>query len=110
MNIQVEVDRLFARLWFAENGPPDAPQLPLSYEERESLKSGGLPHIVAWFARSLESQRYDVHGHPSFEKYARGVLASPYAPHFIKEDKCLRRRFPARSLWGLGPALVWRAS
>src|SRR4051794_4365587 len=57
---------LRARAWFAEVAPPDAPPLPLSYGERESLKCGGLPHIVAWFARSLEACDYDFDVHPSF--------------------------------------------
>ena len=46
-------EALRARQWFAVTGPRDAPRLPLSYGSRERLKSGGLPHIVAWFAQSL---------------------------------------------------------
>ena len=68
--------------WFAQTGPRDAQPLPLSYDEREDLKRGGLPlqYIVAWFARSLAYRDYAFEGHPSLERYACGVLASPHAP------------------------------
>src|SRR5262245_61579540 len=66
---------LEARERFAEDGPSDAPPLPLSYAERERLKTGGLSHIVAWYARSLRCLEYDYDAHPSFEDYARGVMA-----------------------------------
>jgi hypothetical protein len=96
-----------AREWFAMTAPPDAPPLPLSYGERESLKGGGLPHIVAWFARSLEARNFEFWSHPCFEDYVRGVLASPYAPDFIKDDQELRQRFTPTPLNGLGPGLIW---
>jgi hypothetical protein len=98
---------LEARDWFADHGPPDAPPLPLTCGDREDLKVGGLPHIVAWFARSLEARAYDYHEHPSFDDYARGVLASAYAPEFITRDQQLQGRFPPRHLPGLGPGLYW---
>jgi hypothetical protein len=40
---------LRAREMFARTAPPDAPQLPLSCEDSQRLKRGGLSHIVAWF-------------------------------------------------------------
>src|SRR5215475_12624660 len=55
-----------AREWFELNGPSDAPPLPLSYDEREALRDGGLGHLVKYYARSLESSDYDVLRHPSF--------------------------------------------
>ena len=97
----------FARKWLAINGPPDVPPLPLGYDEREALKVGGLKHVTAWYASSLACLDYTVWDHPSFEGYARGVMASEYAPDFIKKDEELQRRFPPRTLTGLGPALVW---
>jgi hypothetical protein len=97
----------FARKWFDLNGPPDARPLPLGYDEREALKRGGLPHIVAWFASSLACLDYAVKDHPSFDDYGCGIMASEHAPDFIKKDEKLRRRFPPRPLTGLGPALVW---
>jgi hypothetical protein len=101
---------LQARKRFAGEAPPDAPAFPVSYGERESLKRGGLPHIVAWYARSLEALDYNFDGHPSFEDYARGVMASPYAPVFIKQDAELKRRFPPQPLDHLGSGLIWRNS
>jgi hypothetical protein len=99
-----------ARSWFAQNGPPGAPPLPLSYEAREALKGGGLPHLVAWYARSLEALNYDYNGHPSFDDYARGVMSSGNAPYFITEDRALRGRYPPRALRGLGASLCWQAT
>jgi hypothetical protein len=97
---------LAAREWFAVNGPADAPPLPLSYGEREDLKHGGLDHIVAWYARSLEGQAYNYAKHPSFCDYACGVMASEHAPDFIMRAE-LRLRFTPRELTGLGPGLYW---
>src|SRR5262245_10610029 len=98
---------LRARAWFASENP-GMPQLPLSYAERENLKCGALPHIVAWLARSLEALDYDCGAHPSFEEYARGVLASPLMPYFIMQDQELLKRYPPRPLPGLGSGLCWR--
>jgi hypothetical protein len=96
-----------AREWFSKNGPPDLQPLPLGYNERERLKHGGADHILAWFARSLDNRDYDVGEHPSFHDYACGVMASEFAPTFIKVDQELKKRFPARELGGLGPGLQW---
>lgn len=96
-----------ARAWFAENGPPDAPPFPLKYWDRERLKVGGLPHIVAWYARSLEALRYDLDEHPSFEDYARGVMASRFTAPFVKNDTELLKRYPPTPLAGLGAGLYW---
>jgi hypothetical protein len=65
---------------------------------------------VRWFARSLEACNYDFGIHPLLAPYARGVLASPYAPDFITQDKTLQQRFPARQLKGLGPGHYWEPS
>src|SRR5262245_9412683 len=77
---------LLARKWFADNGPPDLQPLPLSMGEREDLKAGGAPHILGWYARSLACRNFDVVEHPPFEDYARGVMASEFAPDFIKKE------------------------
>jgi hypothetical protein len=95
---------LAARDWFAVNGPPDAPALPLSYNEREALKHGGLDHVVAWYARSLEALDFDVEKHPSFKVYACGVVA---LGKLIEPDAALEQRFPARTLEGLDGGLYW---
>jgi hypothetical protein len=99
---------LSARKWFDLYGPPDARPLPLGYDEREALKRGGLPTIVAWYACSLACLDYSVEDHPSFDDYACGLMASEYAPDLIKKDEELQRRFPPRTLSGLGPGLCWK--
>jgi hypothetical protein len=99
-----------AREWFATHKPPDAPVLPIGYDERERLKKGmgSLAHMVAWYARSLAGRHYNFLEHPSFDEYACGVMASvEYAPYFIRNDEEMRRRFPPRPLKGLGPGLWW---
>jgi hypothetical protein len=105
--IRAAARALMAAAEFAKLAPAGAPPLPLSYAEREKLKTGGLPHIVAWFARSLEQRDYDLGLHPPFKPYARGVLASPYAPSSITQDQALQQNFPPRQLKGLGPGLCW---
>ena len=104
---ETAVRALLARERFALHGPPDAPLLPISHNEREDLKVGGLKHLMAWFARSLEGLDWKFCEHPSFDDYARGVMASDHAPDFIKKDKELQRRFPPRPLSGLGSGLYW---
>jgi hypothetical protein len=91
----------------ADNGPPDLQPLPLGYNERERFKHGGVDHILAWYARSLDCRNYDALAHPAFEDYARGVMASDHAPDFIKKDEELQKRFPPRPLQWLNNALVW---
>jgi hypothetical protein len=105
---------LLAREHFRLNGPPDAPPLPLSHTEREDLKGRSLlPHIVAWYARSLEARGYDVEEHPSFADYVSGVLweaelpgglvtLSPDCPDELGE---LKKRFPPRMLKGMSNGL-----
>jgi hypothetical protein len=97
-----------ARKWFAKHGPPDLQPLPLGYDQREALKDGSARHILAWFARSLASLKYDFDTHPSFQSYASGVMASPYlGSDEIRNNQELLKRFPPRPLAGLGPGLHW---
>ena len=105
---ETAVRAVLARDGFAHNGPPDVQPLPLSYDEREDMKVGGLKHLVAWFARSLECLDWKFWEHPSFDDYARGVMASDETPYFIKKDEELQRRFPPRTLSGLGSGLCWK--
>jgi hypothetical protein len=103
------VRALRARELFAENGPPDAPPLPLSHDEIEDAKNArGLTRVVGSYARSLAARDWNLPEHPPFDDYARGVMASDYAPYFIKNNAALVRRFPPRSLPGLGPGLCWQ--
>jgi hypothetical protein len=98
---------LVARAW-AEWHNPEMPPLPLSDMECASLKpKGGIEYLWSEFATSLWLRKYDTFEHPPFELYARGVMASPLAPDFIRNDPQLQKRFPPRPLPGIGPGLVW---
>jgi hypothetical protein len=98
---------LAARDWFAQHGPADAPLLPLSSSERQKLKTGGLSHLVAWYAESLRANEYDCNAHATFDDYACGVMASSIAPDFITSDQTLLGRYPPRLLHRLGRGLIW---
>jgi hypothetical protein len=70
---------LLAREWFAVNGPPDAPPLPL-YDFDNYRGARGLKGVVGLYARSLSRQgygrqSYDVCNHPSFDDFACGLMA-----------------------------------
>jgi hypothetical protein len=107
---EAAVCAVLARRWFAKYGPADVDlqPLPLGYDEREPLKGGGAPHILAWYARSLDALDYDVVEHPSFHDYACGVMALPeHVPASITENAQLQLRFPPRPLSGLISGLIW---
>ena len=98
---------LLAREWFALNGPADAPQLPITYEEREYLKwrtGRPLDYVVAQFAGSLRTH-YDVTEHPSFSEFVSGLLwdhdnGGSGLP-LSREGLAELRRYPPRQLEGL---------
>jgi hypothetical protein len=100
---------LAAREWFAVNGPPDAPPLPLSHEECEDYRrSSGLMKIVGFFGRSVrKTAKYDIQGHPSFEDFARGLMASNSGLWRVESDEEMRKRFPPRHLPGMTGGLYW---
>ena len=101
---------LRAREWFAKNGPPDVQPLPLHHQVIEDLRyqKGPLLHLLASYARSVRGRDWDIEGHPLFDVYARGVLASPYAPAFLMQDEGLRKRFPPGPITGeIGRDLCW---
>jgi hypothetical protein len=100
---------LLAREWFYLHVPLDAPPLPLSSSEQAALRyHDPLGHLVVDFARSLEANDWDIYNHPSFEDFARGVLASEYAPDFTRKNEALCRRYPPQPLRGIKPGQVWR--
>jgi hypothetical protein len=104
---------LFAREWFAFYGPHDGQPLPLSDEEIANRKYKWdskyplLSYIISCFAHSLRSHKYDVNSHPSFDDFARGVVAAGYAPGFIREDEVICKRYPPRPLQGLNRGNCW---
>jgi hypothetical protein len=72
------------------------------------MKSGqGLLHLFGYYAQSIAGRRWVVDGHPHFDEYARGMLASAYAPDFFRQNEDLLKRFPPRPLAGLGPGCMW---
>ena len=111
---RLEGRALVARTLFALNGPADAPPLPISHDEREDLKRDLFGNMVAWYARSFEGQDYDPWRHPSFDEYARGVMAAEERGEFVTfhyfspaDVAQMRKRYPPCTLRGLGPGLCW---
>jgi hypothetical protein len=104
---------LHAREWFAVNGPPDAPPLPLSSNDVESYRNaGGLKGVIGFYAGSLSREgygrrSYDVCNHPSFEDFACGLMATNTNLWRIENDPQLRMRFPPRPLAGMTPGAYW---
>jgi hypothetical protein len=100
---------LVAREWFYIHGPKDAPPLPLSGSEQAALRyRDPLGHLVVDFARSLEENGWEINNHPSFEDFARGVLASAHSPDFTRKNEALLKRYPPRPLSGIRRGQVWR--
>ena len=101
------VAALRAQEWFAVNGPPDAPLLPLSHADVEDYRNArGLTGLVGFYARSLDRLDYDVQ-HPSFDDFARGLMATNTNMWGIEKDEVLKKRFPPRPLAGMTPGLYW---
>jgi hypothetical protein len=99
---------LRAQEWFAVNGPRDAPPLPLSHDDVEDYRNArGLKGVVGFYARSLSRQDYDVRKHPSFDDFARGLMAINTGLWHIEKDAQLRMRFPPRPLEGMTPSAFW---
>jgi hypothetical protein len=105
--IRIASKALEARDWFASQRPPDATELPLTSDERERIKVEGVGYIVALLARPLAMRDYEIKGHPRFPEYARGVMASPFTPDFIRNNPQLLREYPPTPLPGLGGGLIW---
>ena len=103
------VRALLARELFAENGPPDAPPLPLSHDEIEDARNArGVEGAVGFYARSLALRQWDTREHPSFDDFAGGLMASDTASWGIEKDAVLQGRCPPRPLEGMGPDKHWR--
>jgi hypothetical protein len=106
---------LQAREWFAKNGPAGAPPLPLSHGDMEDYRNAkGLTCVVGFYARSLSRQgygrkRWDVFNHPSFEDFARGLMAKAIESGIrgLAKDEALKKRFPPRPLTGMTGSGFW---
>jgi hypothetical protein len=107
---RLAVNALKARDW---SGVPD---LPLTQHDRERKKGkGGIDYIKSLFARSLAHRDYRTDGHPTFDQYARGVMASDMIPKWLRDewiqmDVELLRRYPPTPLKGMGGGLIWRGA
>jgi len=107
------VRALRAAEWFAANGPPDAPPLPLSDHDVDGYRNARrLMGVVGFYARSVSRegygrQSYDICNHPSFEDFARGLMAINTGSWGIENDEDLKRRFPPRPLEGMTPSAFW---
>jgi hypothetical protein len=99
---------LVAREWHAHNSPK-APILPIDVLEIDAMMSGGgEEHLFGYFAQSIALGGYSVSRHPPWDTYARGVLASPYAPDVLRNDHELMRSHRPRPMTGLSPfELQW---
>jgi hypothetical protein len=102
------IKALRARRWFEVNSPSDGPRLPLSHDDIEDYRNGrGLRQIVGFYGRSLEANEYDVHRHPSFEDFARGLMACNSGAWEVEKNAEMRKRFPPRPLNGMNCGLYW---
>jgi hypothetical protein len=98
---------LVACAWHTQNSP-GAPPLPVHAWDIAAAKTGGdLSHLLAYFAESVACGEWRLSGHPPFEVYAQGVLASPKCPRFFTQDENLVARFPPRPIYGLKPGFVY---
>ncbi|WP_024520977.1 hypothetical protein [Bradyrhizobium sp. Tv2a-2] len=102
---------LMAREWFASNGPPDAPPLPLAPNDWEEMRgSTGLVTLVGFYARSLSFRDWNTHLHPSFEEFARGLMSVPDTGLWDLQRRVgpsLLTRYPSHPLPGMAPGLYW---
>ena len=101
---------LLAQEWFAVNGPRNAPLLPLIPSDWDEMRyggTGGLSILVGWFARSLSFREWDVHAHPSFEDFARGLMVFSDIRTRAGEDPLVVRRYPSRPLTGMADGAFW---
>jgi hypothetical protein len=96
--------------WISRTGPFGAPTLPLSWAERDAMrfkKADPLSHLIAAFANSLRVHNWDYENHPSFEEFARSVLASKHTPEFVRTNEALRKKYPPKQLCAIGPGICW---
>lgn len=101
---------LIAQARFQREKSPDMPDLPLNAREDDPgfFKWLSTRHyLVEAYNYSLRSRDYRPEGHPDFETFARGVMASPWTPKQIRDDAELLRRYPPKPLKGLGRGLVF---
>jgi hypothetical protein len=103
----IAIEALLARDWFEAQRPPDAPELPLGMRnciqarDQAIIKSDWIACLVSRFADSVARREYRTEGHPLFEEFARGLMASDMWPDEMHKDPDLLRRYPPKPLPGL---------
>jgi hypothetical protein len=60
-----------------------------------------------YYANSLQQRKFDYLQHPLFYDYARGVMAHPECPDYLRGDRQLLAEFPPKPLPGLD-GVCWR--
>jgi hypothetical protein len=113
MRRQHRAQRTLAIKFGSRLTPPDAQPLPITSSDIADRKythraQAGLDYILSCYGYSVTVNGYDIMNHPSFEDFARGVMASEHAPDFVKNDGELRKRYPPRPLPGLNAGNCWR--
>ena len=101
---------LLAQEWFAVHGPRNAPPLPVSAQAWEEMRSElGLNCLVGFFARSLAVRDWEVHNHPSFEDFARGLMAIDTGLWDLQNraGPDLLKKYPPQPLVGMTPGTYW---
>jgi hypothetical protein len=98
---------LEARDWFEAQRPPDAPELPLGLRhcidvrDDAIISENWIACLVSRFGESVAHREYRTEGHPLFEEFARGLMASDMWPDEMHKDPDLLRRYPPKPLPGL---------
>lgn len=106
---QRAIRALIAQLRFGAEKSPDMPDMPLDERESGAWRWESARHyLVEAFTRSLRCRDFRLEGHPNFETFARGVMASQGLPVEFRNDPDLLRRYPPKQLKGLGPGLVFK--
>jgi hypothetical protein len=101
---------LLAQEWFALHGPRYAPPLPVTaWGWEEMRRDFGLKPLIGFYARSLAIRNWEVHIHPSFEDFARGLLAIDTGLWVLQQrvGPALLKRYSPRALAGMTPGAYW---
>jgi hypothetical protein len=103
---------LLAQEWFALDGPANAPALPVTQMGWEDMRHDhecGLNPLIGFYSRSLSFRDWQVHNHPSFEDFARGLLANDNGHWDLPQrvGPAVLKRYPPRALAGMTPHGYW---
>jgi hypothetical protein len=103
---------LLAQEWFALHGPTNAPALPVAHTGWEDMRHDhecALKPLIGFYARSLSFRDWQVQNHPSFEDFARGLLANNNGLWDLRQrvGPAILKRYPPRALAGMAPGGYW---